>query len=198
MSDSNRDSGRTVVAWPVRRSYWDADRWLEYGLRIHQAMERIIHVLHRLPPTPGWRARDTHVFCKIGNYLQLSLLTMERIILLHFGGLREDMPEPLQQPPQHWVKHPHIEARPWTRRLERISREDWQHFGNMVNEARSLIATSYIVFRNECYGNDLDHAHHLSTLRKAEQWIDKAKGRLNDLVCKQHPDWGDAAKVFSG
>jgi hypothetical protein len=178
------------------RCYWDADRWLKYGERLHRVIGHIDHVLRRLPPTPGWKARDTDALLKVEHLVELALVNMERVIDEHFGGRWSNVPAPIDEFPQHWFERRPVESRPWTRRPEPTSREDWILFGGMIKESRETLQGCLCEFSNECRGRD--RHFHLTSLTRAIARIDRVKCRLDSMVCEQHPSWDEATRVFHG
>jgi hypothetical protein len=196
MSTTTKKRSTIMARELAGRCYWDVDRWIEYGACLHRAIGHLAHAGCRLPPTPGWKARDTDALLRARGSIEIALVKMERVILEHFGGRWEDVPAPVARFPQHWFEHPDVQPRPWTRRPEPTSREDWMRFGDMVKEARETLQQCYVVFSNQCRGRD--RKPHLAALNKAIAQIDKAKCRLDSLVCNQHPDWPEASRIFYG
>jgi len=181
----------------ANRTYWDRDRWLSYGKRLHRVVWLVDEAGSHLDGAKDHHAPDVDARLRVRNAAELAMVKLERVVEEHFGGY-QNAPAPLNGFVQHWFEEPErarVERDPFTRRFV-LTRDEWALIGQKLKAASDILDGLHAEFHNECRGKD--RGPHGTALQRCIRAMGPLQSRLGSVARKQHPDWSDVGHVFYG
>lgn len=178
----------------IRHRPWTLDEWTAYGRRCRALLDQVDTLIREFPETPGLKARDINLLIETHGRLSAAVWAVEGVYERQAAGRWDPFGG------RSWCSLA-TDGRFWgrctgrVRQAEDLSREEWSDLGRRVKAIRDETAALGMALVEVPAATNAITARFLKVCNRP---LGRLQCRLDDLVCRQHPDWPEATSVFYG
>jgi hypothetical protein len=173
----------------TRLRSWTVVQWGNFAHRGRDVRDRIDRAIRELPETAGLTPRHVNLLIKAHGAMWGVLMAIEHeFARQHPDRDHEAIRLAHGESPNVWAP-----CRGRVRKGERkLSRDEWREWGERLKAIDRDVSALFIEFHATA---PKARARRFQAVFKA---MSRARCALDGLVCRQHPDWPEATRVFYG